>query len=85
MAQVRLRSPVWVGSGWQSPGRVMCGQRVLFTSSQCVPVFGPILSTEILLLQYSSGSDTCMVCTYMSMTYEYEYVDLRTQVRIMVE
>ena len=68
-----------VGSGQdqgaKAPEEFCGGKRVLFTWSRRVPVLCRMLSTG---RGYSSRSDTRMVCMY-------EYVDVLTQVRIMVE
>ena len=78
MAQVRL------GSGLgrirvPSPERVvkeLCGgKRVFLNWSQCFASFMPYTINRD---STADKSDTCMVCTY-------EYVDVHTQVRIMVE
>ena len=82
MAQVRLgsglgriRVPKPRNKGAKAPEEFCGGKRVFLTWSRRVPVLCPILSTG---KEYSCSRDTCMVCTY-------EYVDVLTHVRIMVE
>ena len=65
----RLKSgwdQVWVGSGCQSPGRVLRWQACVFSWSRRVPVLCPILSTG---RGYGSRTDT-----YVHVLFIYKYL-----------
>ena len=70
-------SRLWVGSGCQSPGRVLWWQSCVFDCVSACACFMPYTHVLSTGRGYSSRV-TCMVCTY-------EYVDVLAEVRIMVE
>ena len=74
---------VWLGSGLRrvrvpNPRKSFVAASVCFYLVSMCACFMPHNYPQRDTWYYSSRSDACMICTY-------EYIDLRRQVRIMVE